>query len=73
MQVYFESFIQGEDVKIGASLIGPLFKCETNLRVYVLNPDNTMIALYDYTDDIDEIEKINQQALDEIESNKYGE
>jgi len=73
MQVYFETNTLGEEILIGASLVGPYYQCETNLKVYVISPDKTLTAIYDYIDDVDEIDRIREQALDEISSNRYGD
>lgn len=65
MQVYFETVIHGEEVKIGVS-----FWRENEPRIYVILDDKQMIRLYDYTDNIDDIERVTEQSLDEY-VNRY--
>ena len=65
MQVYFNTFIHGSEVKIGVS-----FWKENEPRIFVILDEKQMVALYDYTDDIEDIERVTEQCLDEY-VNRY--
>lgn len=72
MRVYFETDIQGEEVRITAFANSVNEYSETiGLRVSVILPDETLISLHKYTDHVDDIERIEQAAIDELYSNKF--
>lgn len=72
MRVYFETEIMGKEVTITARASDVNEYSEAlNLRVSVVLPDDSLIPLHKYTDDFDDIERIEQAALDELYANKY--
>lgn len=72
MRVYFETDVMGQELRITAFANDVNEYSETlGLRVSVILPDETLIPLHKYVGDTDEVERIEQAAIDELYSNKY--
>ena len=72
MRVYFETDIHGKEVTVTAFANDVNEYSETlGLRVSVILPDESLIPLHKYVDDPEEIDRIEQAAMDELYSNKY--
>lgn len=72
MRVEFEIDVLGEELTVSARADDVNEYSEAlNLRIKILKSDGSLVDLYKYVDDIEDIERITQAALDELYSNKY--
>lgn len=68
MRVYFETELLGEEVKVTA-LSQNDFRIEPDtIRVSIITKGNELIPLHKYIDDPDEIERITDAAINDLQN-----